>query len=186
MDDGGGLGRPGEAPPALSRRRRGRPPGGSLEHRKKLRGNVLVNQQRFLGVADAGAAGLGVFHDVHRHFQVSGFVHVDVADAGAGLRCRAPSRSQHRRGSAPRRRGESANRPGRRQSSARRRWRGRCPTAGFTAHSGRRAVAQARAQGLHDGVAAGARRRGRSAKRRRCPLLIARAAASLVTLGRLS
>ena len=56
-----------------------------LQHRQKLRCHVPVDQQRLLGVADAGAARLGVFHNIHGHLQIGGLVYVDMADAGAGL-----------------------------------------------------------------------------------------------------
>ena len=56
-----------------------------LQHRQKLRCHVPVDQQRLFGVADAGAARLGVFHNIHGHLQIGGLVHVDMADAGAGL-----------------------------------------------------------------------------------------------------
>ena len=52
---------------------------------QELRRNVLVDQADLLGVADAGAAGLGVLDDVEGLGLVGGVVHVDVADAGAGL-----------------------------------------------------------------------------------------------------
>ena len=55
-----------------------------IEHGQKRGGDRLVHQQDFLGVADAGAAGFGVFHDVQRHVQVGGFLHIHMADAGAG------------------------------------------------------------------------------------------------------
>ena len=55
-----------------------------IEHGQKRGGDCLVHQQDFLGVADAGAAGFGVFHDVQRHVQVGGFLHIHMADAGAG------------------------------------------------------------------------------------------------------
>ena len=56
-----------------------------FQHRQKGGGHVAVHQQRFLGVADAGAAGLGVVHDVQRHRKVGRGVHIHMADAGAGL-----------------------------------------------------------------------------------------------------
>ena len=56
-----------------------------LQHRQKFRGHISVYQQRLLGVADAGAAGLGIFHNIHGHSQIRGLVHIDMADAGAGL-----------------------------------------------------------------------------------------------------
>ena len=55
-----------------------------IEHGQKRGGDRLVHQQDFLGVADAGAAGFGVFHNVQRHVQVGGLLHIYVADAGAG------------------------------------------------------------------------------------------------------
>ena len=44
-----------------------------------------MDQAHLLGVAHAGAAGLGVFDDVQGHAQLRLSVHVDMADAGAGL-----------------------------------------------------------------------------------------------------
>ena len=48
-------------------------------------GHGLVDQQRLGGVADAGAVGLGVEHDVEGHVEVGVGVDVDVAVADAGL-----------------------------------------------------------------------------------------------------
>ena len=52
----------------------GRCPGGDavghqalLQHGQKRGGNIAVYQQDLLGVADAGAAGLGVFDNAHCH-----------------------------------------------------------------------------------------------------------------------
>ena len=53
--------------------------------RQELSGDGAVDEADFLGVADAGAAGLGVLDDVQRLGLVGGVVHEDVADAGAGL-----------------------------------------------------------------------------------------------------
>ena len=50
---------------------------------QEVRGDGPVHQQNLLGVADAGAAGLGVFDDVQRHVEVGALLHIDVADAGA-------------------------------------------------------------------------------------------------------
>ena len=55
-----------------------------IEHGQKRGGDRLVHQQDFLGVADAGTAGFGVFHNVQRHVQVGRFLHIHVTDAGAG------------------------------------------------------------------------------------------------------
>ena len=55
-----------------------------VKHGQKRGSDCLVHQQNLLGVADAGAAGFGVFHDVQRHVQVGGLLHIYVADAGAG------------------------------------------------------------------------------------------------------
>ena len=52
---------------------------------QECRRDVFMDQADFLGVADAGAAGLGVLDDVQGLVLVGGVVHVDVADAGAGL-----------------------------------------------------------------------------------------------------
>ena len=51
---------------------------------QELRRDGAVDQQNLLGVADARAAGLGVFDDVQRHVEVGGPLHIDMADAGAG------------------------------------------------------------------------------------------------------
>ena len=56
-----------------------------FQQRQKPCGNILVYQAHFLGIAYAGAAGFGVLNDIHRHVQVSGFVHIHMADAGSGL-----------------------------------------------------------------------------------------------------
>ena len=53
--------------------------------RQELARNGAVDEADFLGVADTGAAGLGVLDDVQRLGLVGGVVHEDVADAGAGL-----------------------------------------------------------------------------------------------------
>ena len=52
---------------------------------QKLRRNGGMHKADFLGVADTGAAGLGVFDDVQRLGLVGGVIDEDVADAGAGL-----------------------------------------------------------------------------------------------------
>ena len=84
VDDGGGA-------LVQMQLHRGQPGGkavihkAGLQHRQKFRGHIPVHQQRLLRVADAGAAGLGIFHNIHGHGQIRGLVHVDVADAGAGL-----------------------------------------------------------------------------------------------------
>ena len=51
---------------------------------QKFLGNGFIYQQHLLGVADAGAAGFGVFHDVQGHILVGGFLDVYMANAGAG------------------------------------------------------------------------------------------------------
>ena len=56
-----------------------------LEHRQEGGGHVPVDQQGLLGVADAGAAGFGILHDVQGHLQVGGGVHIHVADPRPGL-----------------------------------------------------------------------------------------------------
>ena len=84
LDDGGGL--------RVQMQFHGGHPGGGaafaqalFQHGQEAGGNILVHQADFRGVADAGTAGLGVLHNVQCHFQVGGLVHIDVADAGAGL-----------------------------------------------------------------------------------------------------
>ena len=52
---------------------------------QKLRSNGGMHKADFLGVANTGAAGLGVFDDVQRLSLVGGVIDEDVADAGAGL-----------------------------------------------------------------------------------------------------
>ena len=53
--------------------------------RQEFARDGAVDEADFLGVADAGAAGLGVLDDVQGLGLVGGVVHEDVADAGAGL-----------------------------------------------------------------------------------------------------
>ena len=52
---------------------------------QKFRGGGFVDQTDLRRVAHAGAAALGVLHDVQGHLQIRVLVHVDMADAGAGL-----------------------------------------------------------------------------------------------------
>ena len=56
-----------------------------LQQGQKRRGHIPVHQADLLGVADAGAAGLGVVNDVDCHLQIGSLVHIHMADAGAGL-----------------------------------------------------------------------------------------------------
>ena len=53
------------------------------QHRQELVRHGGMDKADLLGVADGGAAGLGVGDDPHRLFQIGGSVHVDMADAGA-------------------------------------------------------------------------------------------------------
>ena len=52
---------------------------------QKLLRNGRMHQTHLLGVAHAGAAGLGVFNNIQRLGLISGVVHKNVADAGTGL-----------------------------------------------------------------------------------------------------
>ena len=52
---------------------------------QKLLRNGRVHQTHLLGVAHAGAAGLGVFNNVQCLGLIGGIVHKNVADAGTGL-----------------------------------------------------------------------------------------------------
>ena len=53
-----------------------------------MSGNIRVDDGGLLRVADGGTAGLGVFNDVQRLFQIRVLVHVYMADAGAGFDAR--------------------------------------------------------------------------------------------------
>ena len=55
-----------------------------MELGKKFRCDFLVNQQHFLRVAHAGAAGFGIFDDGQGHVLIGAFIHIHMADAGAG------------------------------------------------------------------------------------------------------
>ena len=66
----------------LCRAVRAQPPG---QLGQELCRNVTVHQAHLLRVADAGAAGLGVFDDVQRLILLGRSIHEDVADAGTGL-----------------------------------------------------------------------------------------------------
>ena len=52
---------------------------------QELPGNGRVHKAHLLGVADAGAAGFCVLDDVQSFVQIGGVVYVHMADAGAGL-----------------------------------------------------------------------------------------------------
>ena len=70
---------------------RGQPGSGTVlhqalfQHGQEPGGYIPVDQQGFLGVAHAGTAGFGVLHNAEGHVQVGCRIHIDVADAGAGL-----------------------------------------------------------------------------------------------------
>ncbi len=157
----------------------------SCRQGQEIGGHGAVYQQYLLGVAHGGTAGLGVLHDGQRLIQIGGLVHVDVADAGAGLDAGtvAPFSTQARISPAPPRGISRSTTPVRRHQ-----------TSG--------ALVTGILQNIHDvRVAAGggdarfsaftmavAVRVGLLPLRRTqtLPLLTASAAASEVTLGRLS
>ena len=56
-----------------------------FEHGQELRRDRPVHEADLLGIADRGAAGLGVFNDAHGLIEVGVLIDVDVADARSGL-----------------------------------------------------------------------------------------------------
>ncbi|MPM92159.1 hypothetical protein SDC9_139294 [bioreactor metagenome] len=53
--------------------------------RQKVGCNVAVHKANLGGVAHAGAAGFGIEQNRDRHVKVGSLIHINVADAGAGL-----------------------------------------------------------------------------------------------------
>src|SRR5574344_165324 len=66
------------------------------DHREEERRELLVDEQAFRGVADAGALGLRVVENGQRHAEVALVVDVDVADALVVLEDRHERRLAHR------------------------------------------------------------------------------------------
>ena len=57
----------------------------SVKHGQELRRHSAVDKAHLLSIAHGGAAGLGVDDDLHRLVEIGIFVHIHMADAGAGL-----------------------------------------------------------------------------------------------------